>query len=122
VRTRNGADEYLIVAARKNPGHWIFPKGHVDPGETLAQAAERELLEESGTRGELVCELGSSAFTSGTEDVEVTWFLVRESSSDPSIADRAVRWLPFDEAHAQLTFDDSRRLLAAARDATARRS
>jgi 8-oxo-dGTP pyrophosphatase MutT (NUDIX family) len=29
-------------------GKWMFPGGHVDPGETPAEAAEREVREETG--------------------------------------------------------------------------
>lgn len=30
------------------PGHWAFPGGHVEPGETPEDAARREVLEETG--------------------------------------------------------------------------
>jgi len=38
----------LIVRAKKNPLDWIFPKGHVERGESLAETACRELAEEAG--------------------------------------------------------------------------
>ena len=44
---RNG--KVLLVERAKEPrGIWAFPGGHVEPGESLEQAAARELLEETG--------------------------------------------------------------------------
>jgi len=40
-------DVWLLLKARKH-GEWGFPKGHLDPGETVLQAALRECVEESG--------------------------------------------------------------------------
>ena len=34
-------------------GHWTFPKGHLEAGETSAAAAIREVFEETGIQGEL---------------------------------------------------------------------
>src|ERR1700688_77523 len=51
----------VIVPTRRAPdGSRVLalPKGHVDPGETALQAAEREVREETGIVGELVHELG----------------------------------------------------------------
>ncbi|QQE13285.1 NUDIX domain-containing protein [Planctomycetota bacterium] len=41
-----GGREYLLVKHRK--GHWGFPKGHADEGETMLETAKRELAEETG--------------------------------------------------------------------------
>lgn len=45
------ADNRLLVIKRgKEPfkGKYALPGGHIDPGETLEEAARRELLEETG--------------------------------------------------------------------------
>src|SRR5258708_12369494 len=39
----------LALAHHKNSAkEWVLPKGHVDPGESLEQAALREIHEETG--------------------------------------------------------------------------
>lgn len=45
---RNARGEIALV--RHNGWFWGFPKGHVDPGETILQAARREIQEEVGLR------------------------------------------------------------------------
>ncbi len=52
---RNLADgPRVLVAQRSAPAHvagwWELPGGKVEPGESLAQAAEREIAEELGCR------------------------------------------------------------------------
>jgi ADP-ribose pyrophosphatase YjhB (NUDIX family) len=44
----------VLLAKRTDNGLWCLPGGHVDLGETLAQACERELFEETGLRGKVL--------------------------------------------------------------------
>src|SRR5687768_17008811 len=56
-----GDEVAVIVPTRRAAGGeavLALPKGHVDPGETPAQAAEREVREEAGVEADLVGELG----------------------------------------------------------------
>src|SRR5262249_13821048 len=52
VVVRRG-DRFLVVHERKHGQLWYLPAGRVEPGETLAAAALRETLEETGGPGEL---------------------------------------------------------------------
>lgn len=51
----NQAGEVLLL--RDRMGYWVFPKGHVDQGESLEQAAIREVQEETGIQAQVVTEL-----------------------------------------------------------------
>ncbi|MDK3256093.1 NUDIX domain-containing protein [Blastococcus capsensis] len=48
----DGARRLLVVRRGQEPGRglWSVPGGRVEPGETTAQAVEREVLEETGLR------------------------------------------------------------------------
>ena len=43
-------DRFLLVQERKHGQRWYLPAGRAEPGESLAEAAARETLEESGVR------------------------------------------------------------------------
>lgn len=51
-RQRDGWVEVLLIR-HKNGGHWSFPKGHVEKGETDEDTALREIREETGLEVEL---------------------------------------------------------------------
>lgn len=51
-------DANVLLVRRINPpdaGKWGYPGGWIDPGETMAQAAVRELFEETDVRTEARC-------------------------------------------------------------------
>jgi len=41
-RRRGDEMSILLVRAKKNPSIWIFPKGHIENGETPQETALRE--------------------------------------------------------------------------------
>ncbi len=60
--------EVLLVRRRNPPdaGLWGFPGGHVEAGETLAEAAMREMAEETGLAVEAGAEIGRLVLAPGS--------------------------------------------------------
>ncbi len=55
--TAPSVDEVLVLVSQVHPKYgkyWVFPKGGADPGETLHQAAAREVLEEAGVKAVVI--------------------------------------------------------------------
>ncbi|MBI5513722.1 MAG: NUDIX domain-containing protein [Deltaproteobacteria bacterium] len=109
ARADGGAVRYLLVRARRNPTWWIFPKGHIEVGETWEDAALRETAEEAGV------EALPGAFL-GVLDVagqRVAYYLLRPLGELPS-AERERRWCDYDEAASLLALPALRAVLARA--------
>ncbi|RZB15423.1 NUDIX hydrolase [Streptomyces sp. F001] len=81
------------------PRVWGVPCGKLEPDESAADGALRELKEETGLRGEIVRKVGESSFVSDYRGHEVkSWqenFLVRPLSLDVTLPkpDQAYAWL-----------------------------
>jgi len=101
----------LLVSSKKEPGNWIFPKGHVERGETAPEAALRETEEEAGVAGTLLGPAGALEFDWRGTRYRVEYFLIRATSETPKTDGRTKVWLPFDDALARLTYADTQRLL-----------
>jgi 8-oxo-dGTP pyrophosphatase MutT (NUDIX family) len=113
-KSHRAAARVLLIKARRNPQLWIFPKGHIEQGETPRETALRETREEAGVAAEIVSPLGSLEFGSGKELVHVDYFLVRWTADVAAHENRERRWCTVEEATELLTFDGARTLLAKA--------
>jgi diphosphoinositol-polyphosphate diphosphatase len=74
-RRGSRAARVLMVTTRRRPDSWIFPKGDIEPGESAARAARREVIEEAGVVGKVVRSLGTIRYDDGF-DVELELFLM----------------------------------------------
>lgn len=107
----NGVPQVLIVRAKRNPDHWIFPKGHVEPGEAVEAAAVRELREEGGIDGEVVSRVGEYEYTRDESTFHVVSYLCVYRDTVGTKEPRSPQWCTIEEALELLTFPDARELL-----------
>ncbi len=103
---RRGKDPLFAVVRMRKRNDWVLPKGKLDHGETPRQAAEREVLEETGHVVEVHEFIGTLAYDSGGRSKVVHfWRMEAEPQQTlPLMKDiRAVDWLPLDEALQRLS-------------------
>lgn len=97
-------------------GERVFPKGHLEAGETPLEAAVREVEEETGVRA--WCDDPTTYTTTYVNPSgvprRVTWFVMRCSAQTPAVREsgiRAAAFHPVDEALHLLTHETDRDLL-----------
>jgi 8-oxo-dGTP pyrophosphatase MutT (NUDIX family) len=112
--THRASPRVLLIKARRNLQLWIFPKGHIESGESPDETALRETREEAGVAADIIGRIGVLEFESGKDVVHVEYFLVRWAADVPSDEDRERRWCTVEEASDMLAFDGARALLAKA--------
>jgi 8-oxo-dGTP pyrophosphatase MutT (NUDIX family) len=105
---------YLMVEASGTRGRWVFPKGHVEEGETGAAAALREVGEEAGVRARLIRRLRPVEHKKEGERIAIAYFLMAYAGRTTPLETRRIRWLSFDEANKALDLGKSRRVLCSA--------
>ena len=104
-RMREGKPEYLMLMQKKSRT-WSFAKGHMEPGETEAEAAVREVREETGGRVTLregFCETVEYAVSPRTRK-RVVLFLA-EMTAEPNVQPEEIcgyRWVGADEMKTML--------------------
>ncbi|MGH7809236.1 MAG: divalent cation tolerance protein CutA [Candidatus Binatia bacterium] len=122
------------VIYRKNPDNleialihvrsrWGLPKGHIEEGERVDEAALREVREETGLEGKLVRKLGDIRYSyrDKSKDGEpiriykrVFFYLMRYVRGDVRDHDHEVddaRWFPIAQAMKQLKFATERKMV-----------
>jgi 8-oxo-dGTP pyrophosphatase MutT (NUDIX family) len=119
VRQMRGREFVAVVRVRDEI--LALPKGHPDGAETSAQAAQREVREETGLEAELVERLGDVKYwyVRGGERVMkiVAFFLFRYRSGSVENHDHEVEealWIPLEEAPRRLAYKGERDMADAA--------
>ena len=124
VLVRRLRGRWWLAAIRPNgkpEGVWALPKGLIDPGETAAETALREVAEETGLTGRLELKLGDIryVYTRRGERVfkVVSFFLLRSRSgrigelpAGMELEVAEARWLPLDDAPRLLAYGGEREM------------
>ncbi|MDG5816846.1 NUDIX domain-containing protein [Chitinispirillales bacterium ANBcel5] len=111
-KVENEQIKVLLVRAKKNPHHWLFPKGHIEKGETEKQAAHRELLEEAGIRGGMIGYVGERKFKKNEKPYSVSYFLFCfEEKVTNGEEGRTPTWYSIDDALNTISFSEMKDLI-----------
>jgi 8-oxo-dGTP diphosphatase len=116
---RSGPDGAVEVVLVHRPAYddWTFPKGKLDDGETEADAALREVEEETGLRARLGRELMTTSYrdSRGRPKTVRYWAMTPVAGAlRPANEIDDARWVPLDEAARMLSYARDRELLARA--------
>jgi len=114
-------EKLLFCLVRHADGHWGFPKGHLEAGESEREAARRELREETGIEevemvpNKMFTEQYTFELKGVSYNKTVTYFigLVKDASrttlDDFKKEIPEMRWLSYDEMLGTLTFLEGKR-------------
>lgn len=119
VVRKAGRSFQVLLIQHVNGGHWAFPKGHVEQGETEAETARREIREETGLR--VALDTGFRSMTTYCPDRETTkdvvYFMAVPQDDTLSLQREEVRnagWYSFGEAAKTVTYVNDREVLKSA--------
>lgn len=106
-----------VLLLRHRKGEWVFPKGHIDPGESALEAALREVEEEAGVRAYPLAPdvIATTRYRNDRRELrQISWFLLATDDSEPLLREALFPEGGFfapDEALRRLSFAEDRRLL-----------
>jgi diadenosine hexaphosphate hydrolase (ATP-forming) len=111
----NEAGDVLLIRHRN--GSWVFPKGHIESGESKVDAAVREVEEEAGVQAAVI----DPRQTWQTEYVNprregrrITWYLLRTHATEAVMREPIFPSGGFfapDDALGMLAFEEDRAML-----------
>ncbi len=114
-RKSHGNIEVLLIR-HKGSGHWSFPKGHMEIGESEIETAVREIKEETSIDVLLDPTFRETVLYSPKKDTQkvVVYFLAKARNFNPEPQPEEVseaRWVDIGHAPHVLTYDNDRNII-----------
>ena len=102
-RSSGELKRYVLMIKHSSFGHYSFPKGHVEAGESEKMTAEREVMEETNVKIHINEKFRQPVYYKPKPNVkkEVVYFLAftRQTEIKPRPGEIAeVAWIPMEEA------------------------
>lgn len=132
---RREGDEIYYLLLHYRSGHWDFPKGHIEKGETDEETLRRETEEEAGIKDLKIVPGFSESFryfyrAKGEErekrkakgrktsiSKKAIFYLAETSTKEVKISLEHIGfvWLPFEEAFVKVTYKNPKKVLEKAK-------
>lgn len=127
VISMQNPDLVAVISHRNRGGgsNWCLPKGHLEPGEKITDAAVREVYEETGLEAEVIKQIGEIkySFRLGPKRIRKTvhHFLMQQTGGDlnhkgdPTGEVLAVKWFELAQLHEILAHENEKKMVELAR-------
>jgi len=102
---------------------WSYPKGKVEPSETLTACALREVQEETGLRCRVISFVGTTEYRDRKDRPKIVayWAMTSEGGTFRSSEEvDELRWVELSEAAELMTYERDRALLEVLQETAAR--
>lgn len=107
----------MVLLIRHKNGTWVFPKGHIEAGESKADAAVREVEEEAGVQASVIDprQTWQTQYVNPRrEGRRITWYLLRTEAEETVMREPIFPTGGFfapEEALRMLAFDEDKQML-----------
>ena len=104
-----------VLLIQQTKGHWGFPKGHMEDGETELQTAIREVKEETNLDVEVDANKRYTIryITNKNKDKEVVFFVAKKIGGSEKYQEseiKAMEWMTFEDALKTITHNNTKEL------------
>lgn len=112
-REENGCKTFLLISAKNFSGIWVLPKGHIKRSETEAEAAIREVKEESGMKVSIIEKIGNSERLRWNFKKQIVAFYLMkfEAVHSKNRENRKISWLSREDAIRKLFYSDQKKIM-----------